>query len=226
MFQVHKKAVQLTVITTVLVVAFICLIEAFTNISLLGMIMIKVVGLSIPVIFYFEFFNLGYTFNQAFSLKRDHEQLKTSFFMGLASLVIMAGCYYIFRSDLFVSLVKNAFGGQGVTKGLFFLILLLTLVLSAVEELFFRGLIFLNLYTKEKIVQAYLLSCALSVFYYYIALFQVLPKGSTLGFCLMMGVISALLCFVNTWKENLYHSLFMHVFGSISLGTIAYLTLF
>lgn len=147
--------------------------------------------------------------------------------LGLGVYVLILGGYFAVRnffdfSGIAGSLLKNA----GVTKENFLYVsLYISLVNSLLEELFFRGFLFLNLKQDTSRRFAYIFSAAAFALYH--VAMMIGWFGPVLWLLVMAGLLAGGMIF-NWFNEQLkciYPSWLVHMFANFAINTIGFILL-
>lgn len=148
----------------------------------------------------------------------DKKRLKLGFLFGLSSFIIVLVGYFLFKGAIDLNSIANDLQEKNITPTNFILIgLYITLGNSFLEEFFFRGFIFLNLYNMKKEKLAYIYSSVLFGLYH-IAIFKTWFSLSIILLCLL-GLITVgfLFNWLNTKSQNFINSWLVHIFADSAI---------
>lgn len=153
-------------------------------------------------------------------------KLKYGIFCGVAAAVIIFLGYFIFKQYIdFNDIVVNL-NDKGITFSNFILVgLYITFGNSLLEEFYFRGFIFLNLYEESNKVFAYVYSSLLFAIYH-IGIFLLWFNIYLIILAVFsLFVVGLLFNFVNTKSKNFLNSWIIHIFANISINIIGFIIL-
>jgi uncharacterized protein len=148
----------------------------------------------------------------------DKKRLKLGFIFGLASFLIVLSAYFIFKDAIDLNNIINDLKAKNVTAANFILIgSYVTLGNSFLEEFFFRGFVFLNLYNIRKGKLAYIYSSILFGLYH-IGIFKAWFNIWLILLCLL-GLITVGFIFnwLNTKSNNFINSWLVHIFADSAI---------
>lgn len=144
--------------------------------------------------------------------------------LGLAVYGVILGAYYIFKDVFdFSSVAINLTNSTGVNKSNFIYVsVYISLVNSMMEEFFFRGFIFKNIYNKKF---AYIFSScifaayhvAMMVGWFNIPIFLLVMVGLVIG--------GMMFNFLNEKFNTVYVSWIVHMFANFAINTIGVILL-
>ncbi len=145
--------------------------------------------------------------------------LKQGLILGLASFVIIIAAYFVFRGYIdFNGIAQELQSKSKITPSNFILVgLYITFGNSFLEEFFFRGFIFLNLYNEGAKKLAYLYSSVLFGVYH-IAIFKTWFDPLLIALALF-GLISVGIIFdwLDTKTENFMNSWLVHILADSAI---------
>ncbi len=148
----------------------------------------------------------------------DKKRFKLGFIFGLGSFLIVLAAYFIFKGVIDLNDIVNDLKEKNITPANFILIgLYVTLGNSLLEEFFFRGFIFLNLYDMQKEKLAYFYSSVLFGLYH-IGIFKAWFNIGLILLCLL-GLITVGFIFnwLNTKSKNFINSWLVHIFADSAI---------
>jgi len=157
---------------------------------------------------------------ESLNLKRLHRRdLKIGVVFGIASFLIVLITYY-FLNDLIdvEGIVYELENKSNITPRNFIIIgLYITFGNSFLEEFFFRGFIFLNLYKLKGRTTAYVYSSLLFALYH-IAIFMTWFNIWLIGLALFgLVIIGFIFNWLNTKSNNFFNSWIVHIFADVSI---------
>ena len=159
-------------------------------------------------------------FSKAMNYKNiDKDHLKMGFLFGILSFFIILITYYLLRNIIDLnSISENLQSNSKITASSFIYIgLYITFGNSLLEEYFFRGFIFLNLYELKSKKLAYLYSSLLFGIYH-IAIFKAWFNVGLVGLALI-GLISIGFIFnwLDTKSKNFINSWIVHILADSAI---------
>ena len=207
------------IIASLLACVFMYFIEQVVMVDYVIKTLLKIIVFtSIPII-YFKLFKKS-TIVEALNLnKLDKKQLKIGLILGLISFAVVLIAYQIAKGFMDIEgIVKELEQKSNITPTNFLLVgLYITFGNSFLEEFFFRGFIFLNLYESKNKVQAYLYS-ALLFSLYHIGIFRNW-FNIWLTLLAVLGLVAIGLVFnwLNTKSKNFLNSWIVHILADIAI---------
>lgn len=149
----------------------------------------------------------------------DKKRLKLGFIFGLASFLIVLAAFFVFQGAIDLKSIASELQTKSkITPANFLLVgFYVTFGNSFLEEFFFRGFIFLNLYNLKKQRLGYIYSSVLFGLYH-IAIFKTWFSPSIILLCLL-GLITVgfLFNWLNTKSQNLINSWLVHIFADTAV---------
>jgi membrane protease YdiL (CAAX protease family) len=182
---------------------------------------VKIVLFLLCPFIYFRLSKAG-EFKTTISLKGDKKNTKLSLFLGIFVFAfILVAFVTIFRPLLEQTMITSALSEVGITRNnymiAFFYVILIN---AALEEVFFRGFIFLELYRMNFKVYAYIFSAVLFALYHV----SVLRDGGTPGLLLLgiIGLVFAGLIFNELARrcDSIVGSLIVHASANLAINLI------
>lgn len=151
--------------------------------------------------------------------------LLTALGLGLGVYAVILGGYFAFRGVFdFSQIAGNLSQNAGVHKENFlFVSLYISFVNSLLEELFFRGFLFLNLKHGTGRGAAYLVSSLLFSLYH--VAMMVGWFGPLLFALILVGLVigGGIFNFLNEKEQNIYPSWLVHMFANFAINTIGFI---
>ncbi|MBW9155827.1 CPBP family intramembrane glutamic endopeptidase [Clostridium tagluense] len=149
----------------------------------------------------------------------DKDHLKMGFLFGIMSFFIVLITYYLLRNiiDLHSISEKLQINSKITASSFIYVGLYITFGNSFLEEYFFRGFIFLNLYELKSKKFAYIYSSLLFGLYH-IAIFKTLFNSGLVGLALI-GLISIGFIFnwLDTKSKNFINSWIVHILADSAI---------
>lgn len=163
-------------------------------------------------------------FTQALRFRRKGFVLALGLGLGVYGLIL--GGYFLVRNFFdFSGIAGNLLESTGVSKENFLYVsLYISLVNSLLEELFFRGFLFLNLKLHSRRF-AYLYSAGAFALYHVAMMMGWF--GPVLWLLVMAGLFVGGMIFnwLNEMQESIYPSWLVHMFANFAINTIGFLLL-
>lgn len=164
-------------------------------------------------------------FTQALHFQRKGFALALGLGLGVYGLIL--GGYFLVRNFFdFTGIAGNLLENAGVSKENFLYVsLYISLVNSLLEELFFRGFLFLNLKQDTHRRFAYFFSSAAFALYH--VAMMIGWFGPVLWMLVMAGLLAGGMIFnwLNEKQESIYPSWLVHMFANFAINTIGFLLL-
>lgn len=159
-----------------------------------------------------------------FNLKVDKQRLRLGFLFGVISFLVIILAFYLCRELIDLNHIASEMREKAnITPSIFvFVAIYVVFGNSLLEEFFFRGFIFLNLYRKGYRFLAYIFSSFLFALYH-IAIFATWFSLPILLLCLF-GLVSVGFIFnwLNTKSDNFLNSWIVHIFADIAIIIIGF----
>ena len=155
-----------------------------------------------------------------FSIKNANKKnLRRMCLLGLAVFTFIVVMFVILRPFIDDATVADALAANGITRhNAFFVFIYIVLINARLEQLFFRGFVFLSLYRMGFKVFAHVFSAVLFSVYHIPIIFYAVTPG-ILILC-TFGLIAAGLIFngLALWCKSLTGSLIVHVSANLALN--------
>jgi len=158
-----------------------------------------------------EFFSL-------LSMNKDTKNIKFSFILGFGVFVIIAAAFMIAQLFIDQAMVVETLDSYGITQNnAIFVFFYIVLINAAVEELFFRGFIFMTLYNMNLKRYAHIFSALLFALYHVSILNAALTPS--IFILSMMGLVAAGLIFnaLALKCKSIGGSLIVHISANFAL---------
>jgi uncharacterized protein len=201
-------------------VACICLyfIEQYLGVSYVVKTLSKIIFFVIIPIIYIKIVKKSNIMEELNLRYLDKNRFKLGFIFGISSFLIVLAAYFIFKGAIDLNGIVSDLREKNITPANFILTgLYVTLGNSLLEEFFFRGFIFLNLYNMKKEKLAYLYSSMLFGLYH-IGIFKAWFNIWLILLCLV-GLITVGFIFnwLNTKSNNFINSWLVHIFADSAI---------
>jgi len=154
----------------------------------------------------------------------DLKNLRLGFLFGFISMGIVIGSFFLFRPFIDVdSIMTDLVERQEITKDIFlFIALYITFGNSLLEEFYFRGFLFLQMYEKGSKRFAYLFSALLFALYH-VAIFAAwFNIGIMLLALLGLFAVGLLLNWLNLKSKNFLNSWTLHIMADIGVMVVGF----
>lgn len=205
--------------SSVVVCILMYIIEQYLGINYLFKTIFKILlFISIPLMFFKIIKKVSFV--EALNIQKlNIKQFKYGILFGVVSFFAVLLAYVLLKEYInFESIIKELNTKSKITVSNFIFVgVYITLGNSFLEEFFFRGYIFMNLYENKKHITAYLLSSLLFALYH-IGIFQTwfnLPLTIlALVGLFSIGIIFNWLC---TKSNNLVNSWIVHILADASI---------
>lgn len=228
---VYKKGISYTnmdkkfkyvLITSFIACALLYYVEQVIKVNYLAKTFIKVILFTTIHYIYIKLYKKS-TFKSIFNCKKiDKEQLKIGVILGIMSFLIILIIYFILRDVIDLQGIAHDLQNKSkVTPANFILVAFhITFGNSFLEEFFFRGFIFLNLYELKFKKTAYVYSSLLFALYH-IAIFK-----SWFNIWLILLALTGLISvgfifnFIDTKSNNFINSWIVHILADMAIMLI------
>lgn len=154
----------------------------------------------------------------------DLKNLRLGFLLGLVSMGIVIGAFLIFQSFINTgTIIDDLQTRMKVTPEIFiYIAIYITFGNSLLEEFYFRGFIFLNIYKTKYKVLAYLFSSLLFAFYH-IAIFATWFNIWLILLALLgLFIVGLVFNWLNTKSENFLNSWILHILADVGVMLIGF----
>jgi len=175
---------------------------------------------SCPLIYYR--FILKEKFTSYLFVKGDSRNIRFSIILGVCVFLIIWGAYFLLRPLIDHQLILEALDANGITgSNIHFAVIYIVLINAALEQVFFRGFVFMTLYRMDFKGYAHVYSSLLFALYHV----PIIWGGVSAGIMLLsvLGLVAAGLIFnyLAVKCRNLVGSIIVHVSANLALNTIA-----
>ena len=160
-------------------------------------------------------------FKDILSLKGDKKNIKLSFIIGAGVFFFIQLAFLIARQFLDETMITDALEHNGITGSNFPLVFVyIVLINAALEEIFFRGFLFLTIYRMGFKVYAHAYSSLLFAVYHVAILNSAVSLGM-LAFLIFGLAVGGLIFNYFTMKcKSISGSLIVHISANLSLNLI------
>jgi len=175
--------------------------------------------LSFPFLYYAIIMKENFT--AVLFVKGDARNIKWSALLGLATFLFIWGIFFALRPFIDNQLIADALANNDITQGNFHWVFIYIVVINAtLEQIFFRGFIFLTLHRMGFKFYAHAYSALLFSLYHV----PIMWGGVTPGILLLaiVGLVAAGLIFnfLALKCKNLAGSILVHISANFALNTI------
>lgn len=220
----EKKHVLHIVLLVLLSCTVLFIIEQILQVSYLVKTLSKVGMFLIVPLLYIKFI-IKEPILKFLNLKSfDLKNLRSGFLLGLLSMGIVIGAYLIFQNFINTDVIIDDLQTRlNVTPQVFvFIAIYITFGNSLLEEFYFRGFIFLNIYKTKYKKLAYLFSSLLFAVYH-VGIFMLwFEFWITLLALLGLFIIGLVLNWLNTKSNNFLNSWVLHILADIGVMLIGF----
>ena len=154
-------------------------------------------------------------------VKGDRRNIKLSLILGICVFLFIWGAFLLLRPLIDSQLISDALDANGITGDNFhFVFIYIVLINATLEQIFFRGFVFMTLYRMDFKGYAHVYSSLLFSLYHV----PIIWGGVSLGIMLLsvFGLVIAGLIFnfLAVKCKNLLGSIIVHVSANFALNTI------
>ena len=186
----------------------------------------KVVLFMLVPFMYFKISKDG-KFTGLFTIKGDNKSIKQSIILGIIAFVFIIIAFPVVRPWLDSYMIIETMSNVGITADNYiFVAMYYVFVNVALEELFFRGFVFLTLYRMNYKIYAHVYSSLLFSVYH----IAIISGGITTGLLLLsvIGLIIVGLMFneISRRCQNVVGSIIIHASASLAIGLIGFYFLY
>jgi len=160
-------------------------------------------------------------FKNILSLKGDKKTIRISCIIGFCVFAFIQLAFMVLRPFLDEAMIVGALENNGISSGNFPLVFIyIVLINTALEELFFRGFIFLTLYRMGFRVYAHACSCLLFAFYHVAILNSAVTLGMLIFLIFGLAVAGLIFNYFAMKCRSIIGSLIVHISANLSLNLI------
>jgi len=154
-----------------------------------------------------------------FSMNGDKKNIKLAFSLGFGVFAVIVVVFMILRPFLDNAMIADALAENGITpNNAIFVFLYIVVINAALEQLFFRGFVFMSLYRMNVKRYAYVYSSLLFSLYHIPILYNALSP-SMLILCTVGLVVAGLIFNALTVRFNsISGSLIVHISANFALN--------
>ncbi len=157
----------------------------------------------------------------------EKNNLRYGMLLGIVGFFLIFLIYFLVKNSIDVSKINDTMEQYRVTKTNFILIALYVIfVNSLLEEFYFRGFIFLNMYENSHKKIAYVYSGMLFSLYHIANFITWFTVPLILLTVFLLFIVGLFFNFVNTFSKNFLNSWIIHILADISLMIIGYMIIF
>jgi membrane protease YdiL (CAAX protease family) len=160
-------------------------------------------------------------FSDMFRIKGDKRNIKISFMLSFGVFAFIIIAFMIVRPFIDGEMIIAALAANGITAGNFpFVFIYIVLINAALEEIFFRGFVFMTLHRMNFKKYAHIYSSLLFAFYHIAVLDNALGLGMLI-FCIT-GLVAAGLIFnaLIIKCRSMTGSVVVHISANLALNLI------
>lgn len=213
---IKRKTIYI-IISSLIAILFLYIIEQHIKVSYFIKTATKIIIFILIPYCYVKFINKDNMIKQM-RFKSD-KNLKYGFILGMLSFLIVIISFVILKYQInFDDIINELETKSKITAGNFIFIgLYITFINSFLEEFFFRGFIFLNLYELGKTRLAYIFSSLLFALYH-IAIFKTwFNIYLTIVALIGLIIIGLIFNYVDTKSKNLLNSWVIHILADSAI---------
>jgi len=156
-------------------------------------------------------------------LKWERKGIGLSLALGFAVFTFIFVAFIILRPFLDKEMIVDAFANNGITSGNFPLVFIyVVLINAALEEIFFRGFVFMTIYRKNLKSYAHLYSCLLFAFYHVAILNNAVTPCVFILFIIGLAVAGLIFNYMAVKCNSIIGSLIVHISANMSINLIVY----
>lgn len=180
---------------------------------------LKVILFTLSPLIYFTISKDG-NFSDMFS-KGDKKEIKRSFVLVLAVFVFIWITFIVVRPFLDKEMIATALSRNGITGGNFPIVFIyVVLINAALEEIFFRGFVFMTLYRKNFKRYAHVYSCLLFAFYHIAILNNAVIPSVFIFFTAGLAVAGLIFNYLFIRCKSIIGSLVVHISANLAINLI------
>ena len=217
----HKKKYAYIIISSLIACILLYYVEQIVMANYVTKTLVKVVLFTMIPFCYFKLYKKS-TFAKALHGKTlNKKELKIGFLLGFASFLILIITYILLKNKIHLQGIVQDLASKSITPTNFiYIAFYVTFVNSFLEEFFFRGFIFLNLYEMKFKKIAYLYSSLLFALYH-IAIFKSWFNPWLLALALTgLLAVGFLFNFIDTKSKNFINSWIVHILADMAIVLI------
>lgn len=182
---------------------------------------LKVILFTLCPVIYFVVSKEG-NFKDMFS-KGDKKNIRRSFALGFIVLMFILIAFMVLRPFLDQAMIVDAFAKNGITSTNFPLVFIYVVLINAtLEEIFFRGFVFMTLYRLNYKRYAHAYSCLLFAFYHVAILNNAVAPGMFILFIIGLAVAGLIFNYLVIKCKNVGGSLVVHISANLAINLIVY----
>ena len=160
-------------------------------------------------------------FKDVLSLKGDKKNIRIAFIIGFCVFAFILGAFVILRPFLDEAMIVDALEHNGITRGNFPLVFIyIVLINAALEEIFFRGFIFLTLYRAGYKIYAHIYSSMLFALYHVAIINAAVSFGMLIFLVAGLAVGGLIFNYFTIKCRSISGALIVHVSANLALNLI------
>jgi len=224
---IKNKTNQIVLITALSLLACVLhgvmLFTPFNNYATTSIVKI-ILFVACPILY--VFFSKDGTLKEMFLNKGDWKSIKISLLLGVGAFIVIIAGYAAIRPWLDDTMITGALNNVGITsQNYIFAVLYYVLINVALEEIFFRGFIFIAIYRLGHKWYAYLYSSGLFAIYHVaIMRYGVEPFLLVLA-TVGLAVVGLLFNYITQRCGNIIGSWAIHSGAGVAIGAIGFYVL-
>lgn len=216
-----KKTRTYIIISSLMICFVLYYIEQILQVDYITKTFIKVVLFTTVPLFYIKICKKT-TFKKAFRYDTlERKDFKIGFILGIMSFLVIIITYFILKDRIdFQEILQDLESRSINATNFIWVALYITLGNSFLEEFFFRGFVFLNLYETKCKSTAYIYSSLLFALYH-IAIFKSWFNMWLIALALVgLITIGFIFNFIDTKSKNFINSWIVHILADIGIVLI------
>jgi len=149
------------------------------------------------------------------------EKMRPTFFLAAGTFAAVVVGFFILRPFFDEDMIIGAFATFGITeKNFAFVFAYVIFINAAVEEIFFRGFVFLNLWRKGHKIYSHIYSSLLFAIYHVTILSNAVSTGIFILFVAGLAASGLFFNFLAQKNKNIVGSLIVHISANIAINCI------
>jgi len=166
-------------------------------------------------------------FKDIATLKGDNKNIKIALIIGASAFVFIQVLFVALRQFLDETMIVDALADNGITGGNFPLVFIyIVLINAALEQIFFRGFIFLTIHRKGFKLYAHVYSAALFALYHVAFLYSAMSLGMLVFLTFGLVVAGLIFNYFALVCRSISGSLIIHIGANVSLNLIVTMYLY
>jgi membrane protease YdiL (CAAX protease family) len=166
-------------------------------------------------------------FTDLFLFKGDKKNIMLSFVLGFCVFVFMLAAFMILRQFLDRTMIVDTLANTGITGANFLLVFIyIVLINAALEEIFFRGFVFMTLYRMDLKRYAHAYSCLLFAFYHVAIVNNAVTPGAFILCIAGLALAGLIFNKLVIRCKSIIGSLAVHISANLAINLIGVYYLF